>query len=73
MITYEQRNKLIDILIADMQDSVAGDAGFAYTFVKEVMLQGYKNVNDYSDEELLKWYEDAFNKDFLEEYANGTK
>ena len=67
MITYKQRKELIKILIDDIADSVSGDAGYAYEFVKDVMINGYKSINEYSDDELLQWHYDAFEREFLED------
>lgn len=73
MLTYEQRNKLIELLVEDMANSVASDSSFAYRFVEDVMKEGYKSIREYDDEQLLSWYYDSFERDFLEEYANGAK
>jgi hypothetical protein len=61
-LTLEQREALIDILIDDYLQSAA-DCGAA--FVERIFLEGFRGFANYTNEELLSAYRDAFDEDWV--------
>lgn len=59
ILTDEQRDRIKERLYSDFVDALTLDFSW--------IMDGWKGLHEYSDEELLKEYEYRFDKNFLEQ------
>jgi DNA polymerase III alpha subunit (gram-positive type) len=61
-LTEVERDKLIDKLTSNTMNSAQSDDDFLGNMIQD----GFKGFNDYTDDELLQEHQESFDFDFLE-------